>query len=106
MVVSIAMSLSSAGCCVLIDHFRTRRINGKHYARTCEDWLKKQDRNQRKSNTIQSLRKDAEKKGVDPLEGEKTFYKFRVFYLACAEFFATNDGEEWGVGHYLFTKRD
>ncbi len=52
------------------------------------------------------MRKDVEKKGVDPLEAEKTFYRFRVFYLACAEFFATNDGEEWGVGHYLFTKRE
>ncbi|CAO1636321.1 unnamed protein product [Jaminaea pallidilutea] len=80
-------------------------LNGKHYAQTCEDWLKKQDKHNAGGKAIQALREDAEKKGNDPLEGEKTFYRFRVFYLACAEFFATNGGEEWGVGHYLFRKR-
>ncbi|PWN95744.1 S-adenosyl-L-methionine-dependent methyltransferase [Tilletiopsis washingtonensis] len=81
-------------------------LNGKHYARTCEDWLAKQDAGNKGGKSIAALRKDAERKGNDPLEGEKTFYRFRVFYLACAEFFGTNDGEEWGVGHYLFSRRD
>ncbi|CAO1614721.1 unnamed protein product [Sympodiomycopsis kandeliae] len=81
-------------------------VNGKHYAKTCEDWLKKQDQLNAGGKSIAALRKDAESKGNDPLEGEMTFYKFRVFYMACAELFATNDGEEWGVGHYLFSKRD
>ncbi|GAC98299.1 hypothetical protein PHSY_005892 [Pseudozyma hubeiensis SY62] len=80
-------------------------INGSHYARTCEDWLKTQDENQKKHNQIDMLRKDAVKKGSTAIEGEKTFYKFRIFYLACAEFFATNAGNEWGVGHYLFSKK-
>ncbi|KAN0063992.1 hypothetical protein ACQY0O_003598 [Thecaphora frezii] len=81
-------------------------INGTHYAKTCEHWLKKQDSlNGRNNASIALLRKDAEKQGKDALEGEKTFYRFRVFYLACAEFFATNGGNEWGVGHYLFSRR-
>lgn len=80
-------------------------INGNHYAKTCEDWLKTQDTNQKKHNSVQMLRKDAAKKGNDEIEGEKTFYRFRIFYLACAEFFATNGGNEWGVGHYLFSKK-
>ena len=62
-------------------------LNGKHYAQTCEDWLKKQDGNNLGGKAVQALRKDAESKGNDPLEGEKTFYRFRVFYLACAELF-------------------
>ncbi|CAO1614834.1 unnamed protein product [Parajaminaea phylloscopi] len=80
-------------------------LNGNHYGKTCEDWLKKQDANNRGGRAVKALREDAQKKGIDPLEGEKTFYRFRVFYLACAEFFATRGGEEWGVGHYLFRKR-
>lgn len=80
-------------------------INGNNYAKTCEDWLAKQDKNHRKSDSIKALRADARKKGNPELEAEKTFYRFRIFYLACAEFFATNNGNEWGVGHYLFTKK-
>ncbi|PWY96952.1 S-adenosyl-L-methionine-dependent methyltransferase [Testicularia cyperi] len=80
-------------------------VNGTHYARTCEDWLKTQDKNHKAHNAIAALRKDAAKKGSPELEGEKTFYRFRIFYLACAEFFATNNGNEWGVGHYLFSKK-
>lgn len=80
-------------------------INGNHYAKTCEDWLKTQDRNQKKHDSVKMLRKDASKKGSSEIEGEKTFYRFRIFYLACAEFFATNGGNEWGVGHYLFSKK-
>ena len=26
-------------------------------------------------------------------------------FLACAEFFALDDGEQWGVAHYLFSAR-
>lgn len=29
----------------------------------------------------------------------------RLFYLACSELFAYRGGEEWGVGHYRFTKK-
>lgn len=87
-------------------------INGKHYGRTCEDWLKKQDAG--KSTWIGSGReaelitggKGGEKPGEKELEGRKSFFKFRIFFLACAEFFALNDGESWGVGHYTFRQRD
>lgn len=50
-------------------------INGKHYAKTCEDWLKKQDKNNAGNQSIKALRQDAKKKGVDEMEGEKTFYR-------------------------------
>jgi len=79
-------------------------INGRNYARTCEDWLKLQD--SRKTESIEKLELDAESKGLNKEEGRKTFYKFRVFYMACAELFAFNGGDEWGVTHMLFSKRD
>ncbi|KAJ1036007.1 hypothetical protein NDA13_000662 [Ustilago tritici] len=80
-------------------------INGNHYAKTCEHWLETQDRNQKKHDSLELLRKDAVNRGSKQIDGEKTFYRFRIFYLACAEFFATNAGNEWGVGHYLFSKK-
>lgn len=99
-------------CFDLFQHFQqhvtledTWWINGNHYAKTCEHWLKTQDANQRKFDSVKLLRKDAAKKGSAEIEGEKTFYRFRTFFSACAEFFATNGGNEWGVGHYLFSKK-
>lgn len=62
-------------------------LSGKHYAKTCEDWLKKQDANNRGGRAVKALREYASQKGSDPLEEEKIFHRFRVFYLACAEFF-------------------
>lgn len=33
------------------------------------------------------------------------FYKWRTFYIAVAEMFKYNNGNEWFVAHYLFEKR-
>lgn len=92
-------------------------INGKNYGRTCEHWLQKQDSgkklwigNGREAELVTGAAtgKDGGK-GTEAErreEGKKTFYRFRIFFLACAEFFALHDGEAWGVGHYLFRQRD
>ncbi|KAF9227149.1 S-adenosyl-L-methionine-dependent methyltransferase [Gyrodon lividus] len=79
---------------------RSWYINGRHYSRTLEDWLSRQDRNAKEG--IAELEKDAESKGLGKEEGRKAFYRFRVFYMACSELFNMHDGQEWGVGHYLF----
>ncbi|ESK92077.1 sam-dependent methyltransferase [Moniliophthora roreri MCA 2997] len=75
-------------------------LSGVNYSRTLEDWLKTQDKNAKAC--LKELREDAIGNGLDPMEGEKTFYKFRVFYMACSELFNFNNGQEWGVAHYLF----
>ncbi|KAJ3795371.1 S-adenosyl-L-methionine-dependent methyltransferase [Lentinula aff. detonsa] len=81
---------------------RSWYLSGTHYSRTLEAWLNLQDRNGKAG--LQELRADAKAKGQDPIEGDKAFYRFRVFYMACSELFNFNGGEEWGVGHYLFKK--
>ncbi|KAL9931959.1 hypothetical protein V8E36_009274 [Tilletia maclaganii] len=80
-------------------------LNGGHYSKTLYAWLDKQRKENVRGRSIRALREDAKRKGVPEIEGEKTYYRFALFYLACAVFFGQNGGEEWGIGHYLFSKR-
>jgi cyclopropane-fatty-acyl-phospholipid synthase len=59
-------------------------LYGDHYARTCNSWLNELDANRSKS----------------PLTRRQT-QRWRMFFMACAELFAYDDGAEWGVGHFL-----
>lgn len=72
-------------------------VSGKHYAKTCEDWLSKM--NASKKEIWPHLEETYGK-----TDTAKWFYRWQVFYLACAELFAWEGGEEWGVCHYLFEK--
>ncbi|KAL0956768.1 hypothetical protein HGRIS_002888 [Hohenbuehelia grisea] len=83
---------------------RSWYIPGTHYSRTSEHWLKLQDKNAKVA--LKELREDAVAKGRPAEEGAVAFYRFRVFYIAVAEFFNLNNGQEWGVGHYLFKAKD
>jgi cyclopropane fatty-acyl-phospholipid synthase-like methyltransferase len=74
-------------------------VNGKHYAKTCEDWYKKMTA--ARKEVWPHLEATYGQEGV-----AKWFYRWQVFYLACAELFAWDNGEEWGVSHYLFEKSE
>ncbi|TFY54361.1 hypothetical protein EVJ58_g8910 [Rhodofomes roseus] len=52
---------------------RSWYVNGRHYARTCEDWLVRQDANA--ATAIRYLERDASEKGVGAEEGRKVFYR-------------------------------
>jgi cyclopropane-fatty-acyl-phospholipid synthase len=69
------------------------RVNGRHYQRTCEDWLNLQDA--RRQEIFPILRK--------AYGGEAAiwFQRWRVFFMACAELFGCRGGNEWFVSHYL-----
>ena len=72
-------------------------VNGKHYSQTCEQWLTTMLKN--KSSVWKGLE---ETYGAD--QALRWWNRWQVFYLACSELFNYGDGEEWGVGHYLFEK--
>ena len=72
-------------------------VNGQHYAKTCEDWLSKMNANRKE------MWADLESTYGES-EAWKWFYRWQVFYMACAELFAYEGGDTWGVCHYLFEK--
>jgi cyclopropane-fatty-acyl-phospholipid synthase len=79
----------------LIDRWRW---DGRHYERTLNAWLARMD----------SARKHVwpileETYGVD--QAAIWWQRWRLFFMACAELFGLNHGQEWYVGHYLFQRR-
>ena len=72
--------------------------DGKHYEKTCNAWLNNMD-----SNRSELWPLFEETYGGD---FAKTWWmRWRMFFMACAELFAYQNGREWVVGHYLFEKQ-
>jgi len=71
----------------------TWRWDGLHYARTANAWLANLDGAVDDLGTLLA---------PDPVEASRALRRWRLFFLACAELFATRGGEEWGVAHYRF----
>lgn len=73
------------------------RVNGQHYEKTLLAWLALQDQHK---ETIMPMMQSVY--GAD--DAERWFQRWRIFFMACAELFGYNRGEEWYVAHYLFKK--
>ncbi|KAK6162013.1 hypothetical protein DH2020_001854 [Rehmannia glutinosa] len=73
-------------------------VNGKHYAQTSEEWLKRMDHN------LSSVKPIMESTYGKDSAVKWTVY-WRTFFIAVAELFGYNDGEEWMVAHFLFKKK-
>ena len=72
--------------------------NGRHYARTLRSWLDRMD--SRKDRVMPIL---ADTYGEH--DAGRWWMRWRMFFMACEELFAFNDGDEWFVSHYLLRKR-
>ncbi|KAI1001135.1 hypothetical protein K3495_g7068 [Podosphaera aphanis] len=72
-------------------------VSGKHYAKTCEDWLSKMTANKKEiwPHLIETYGEN---------DAAMWYYRWQIFYMACAELFAYEGGDTWGVSHYLFQK--
>jgi cyclopropane-fatty-acyl-phospholipid synthase len=74
------------------------QVSGMHYSKTAEDWLRNMDAHKKE---IMPLFERTYGKG----QAVKWFSFWRIFYLACAELWGFNRGNEWIVSHYLFVNK-
>ena len=74
------------------------RWDGSHYEKTANAWLQNMDENAKQITPIL-----AATYGENNTEMWRN--RWRMFYMACAELFGYNNGQEWWVTHYLFEKR-
>ncbi|MBP9853949.1 MAG: class I SAM-dependent methyltransferase [Candidatus Omnitrophica bacterium] len=82
------------------DHFKLEehwQINGTHYQKTSEEWLKNMDKN--KDKIIPIL-----KETYGENQYRKWWVYWRVFFISCAELWGYKNGTEWIVSHYRFKK--
>lgn len=77
------------------DHWR---LNGCHYSRTLEAWLRRHDA--AKESILEIFTRTYGSRAA----AETWFHRWRLFYLACSELFRYRGGTEWMVSHYRFLK--
>lgn len=74
------------------------RLSGTHYERTANHWLANQDRN---ADEVRRVLAQA----YGDADAARWAQRWRMFWMACAELFGYDGGNEWLVAHYLFAKR-
>ena len=83
------------------DHLRfvqRWRWDGTHYARTAEGWLANMDA--RRATLWPVLEKT-----YGAADTAVWWTRWRLFFMACAELFGYEQGQQWWVSHYLFERR-
>jgi len=83
------------------DHLRIEAqwaVSGQHYEKTSNAWLANMDSHK---EVIMPILSDTY--GAD--QATKWWVYWRVFYMACAELWGYDQGNEWIVSHYRFVNR-
>lgn len=73
-------------------------VPGRHYAQTSNHWLANQDAN---ADKVLAILETAYGKEQAPLWAQR----WRMFWMACAELFGYDEGNEWMVAHYRFSNK-
>ena len=76
---------------------RDWKIDGTHYARTSEAWLRRMDDNREVITPILEKTYGCE-------NAAKWRAYWRIFFMSCAELWGYRGGTEWIVSHYRFVK--
>jgi len=80
-----------------LEHTKGWKVNGNHYAKTSRAWLMKMDQSR---TAIRQLFKET----YGTANAGIWYHRWRLFFMACEELFRFNQGNEWYVSHYLFTR--
>ncbi|MCW0378798.1 Trans-aconitate 2-methyltransferase [Xanthomonas sacchari] len=72
-------------------------LSGQHYEKTANAWLHNQDRHR---DTLMPVLQATY--GAD---AKIWWQRWRMFWMACAELFGYEQGQQWGVAHYRFVRR-
>jgi cyclopropane-fatty-acyl-phospholipid synthase len=72
--------------------------DGRHYQRTSNHWVERLEQNR---DEIESILEAVYGAG----QQQRWFYRWKMFFLACAELFGLAEGQEWYVSHYRFAPR-
>jgi cyclopropane-fatty-acyl-phospholipid synthase len=81
----------------IVDHWR---VNGQNYEKTSNGWLDYLDKSW-KSGELQPVLADAYGAGKE----REWYVNWRLFFLACAELWGYQKGQEWIVSLYLFERK-
>ena len=80
-----------------LEYQKSWMLSGDHYEKTSNAWLNNMDQNKRE---ILSLFE----RSYSSIMAKRKFHFWRLFYIACAEIFGYDNGNEWVVSHHLFKK--
>jgi cyclopropane-fatty-acyl-phospholipid synthase len=78
----------------LVDRWRW---GGQHYERTLNAWLATMDA--KRAAVLPILART-----YGPEQTELWWHRWRIFFMACAELFGYDGGQQWWVSHYLFER--
>lgn len=76
---------------------RRWRWEGRHYERTLNAWLANMDAHRAAIMPILEQTYGAE-------QATLWWQRWRIFFMACAELFGYDKGQQWWVSHYLFER--